>query len=98
MTRLNRGLFTSIRGDWKTPRALYQALDAEFHFDYDPCPVKQKVDGLRSQWGQSNFVNPPYGTEIMKWIQKGFQEYQKVKLWSFFSQVERIPIGGMSSF
>jgi DNA N-6-adenine-methyltransferase (Dam) len=79
MTRVNRGLFTSLRGDWKTPRALYQALDAEFRFDYDPCPAKPKFDGLKSEWGHINFVNPPYGKEITKWIQKGYQENLKGK-------------------
>ena len=74
MTRINRGIFTSLRGDWKTPRAVYQALDAEFHFDYDPCPVKTKINGLESEWGNVNFVNPPYGKQITKWIQKGYQE------------------------
>ena len=79
MVRINRGLFTSLRGDWKTPRALYQALYAKFRFDYDPCPVKPKVNGLESEWGNINFVNPPYGKEIMKWIQKGYQENLKGK-------------------
>ena len=79
MTRVNRGLFTSLRGDWKTPRALYQALDAEFRFDYDPCPAKPKIDGLESAWGNINFVNPPYGKDITKWIQKGHQESLKGK-------------------
>jgi len=51
MTRVNRGLFTSLRGDWKTPRALYQALDAEFGFDYDPCPTQPIENGLESEWG-----------------------------------------------
>ncbi len=79
MTALNRGLFTSLRGDWKTPRALYQALDAEFRFDHDPCPAKPKINGLESDWGNVNFVNPPYGKEITKWIQKGYQENLKGK-------------------
>ena len=79
MTRVNRGLFTSLRGDWKTPRALYQGLDAEFHFDYDPCPTKPRIDGLKSEWENVNFVNPPYGKEITKWIQKGYQENLKKK-------------------
>ena len=79
MTRINRGLFTSLRGDWKTPRALYQALDAEFHFDYDPCPTKPNADGLAVDWGNVNFVNPPYGKEITKWVQKGCQENLKGK-------------------
>ena len=79
MTRVNRGLFSSLRGDWKTPRALYQALDAEFRFDYDPCPAQPKFDGLESDWGNTNFVNPPYGKEIGKWIQKGYQQHLKGK-------------------
>jgi hypothetical protein len=79
MTRVNRGLFTSLRGDWKTPKALYQALDAEFHFDHDPCPTKPKADGLVGVWGRVNFVNPPYGKEVKKWIEKGFQEHLKGK-------------------
>ena len=76
---LNRGLFTSQRGDWKTPRALYQALDAEFRFDFDPCPANSKENGLESEWENINFVNPPYGREIGKWIQKGFEENLKGK-------------------
>ena len=73
MAQINRGLFTSLRGDWKTPKALFQALDAEFHFDFDPCPAKPTFDGLKSRWGNVNFVNPPYGKEITRWIQKGYR-------------------------
>jgi hypothetical protein len=80
MTRVNKGLFSSLRGDWKTPKALYQALDSEFRFDYDPCPTKPKIDGLKSDWGNVNFVNPPYGKAIEKWIQKGFEENSKGKI------------------
>jgi len=79
MARVNRGLFTSVRTDWKTPKFLFQALNAEFHFDYDPCPVYPQVDGLKNDWGNINFVNPPYGREIKKWIQKGYLEFLKGK-------------------
>jgi hypothetical protein len=77
---INKGLFSSIRGDWKTPKVLYQTLDAEFGFDYDPCPTKPKVDGLETDWGKVNYVNPPYGKEIYKWIKKGYEEYLKGKI------------------
>jgi hypothetical protein len=80
MIRLNRGLFTSLRGNWKTPTALYQALDAEFRFDHDPCPTKPKDSGLDSEWRNVNFVNPPYGREIGKWIEKGYEESLKGKV------------------
>lgn len=79
MARVNRGLFTSLRTNWRTPKALFQALDAEFHFDHDPCPTRPQADGLESNWGNINYVNPPYGREISKWIQKGYGEFLKGK-------------------
>lgn len=73
---------TSIRQDWKTPKALYQALNAEFGFDHDPCPALKKnqawVNGLLSDWGKSNFINPPF-KGIEKWVAKGYQEWKQGK-------------------
>lgn len=74
-----QGLMSSCRMDWKTPKALYQALDAYFCFDFDPCPPNPKFDGLSIEWGECNFVNPPYGTEIKHWIRKSFEEARKGK-------------------
>lgn len=73
--------FMSERLDWQTPDAVYDKLDEEFKFDHDPCPANWdgKVDGLTSEWGQSNFVNPPYGRELTKWIEKGYNESRKGK-------------------
>lgn len=76
----NKGLFSSARLDWKTPKATYDALNAEFHFDFDPCPAKPAFDGLAIEWHARNFVNPPYGREIRKWIKKGYEESLKGKL------------------
>jgi len=66
---------------WKTPKAVYQMLDAEFHFDYDPCPANWDgvIDGLTTDWGAVNYVNPPYGRELSKWIAKGYDEWMKGK-------------------
>lgn len=95
--------FSSQRLDWKTPKAVYQVLDSEFRFDFDPCPasefdyrmsggktilplfgeeyaVDSKYDGLTVEWGRSNFINPPYGSELPKWLQKGYEEAKKGKL------------------
>ena len=35
-----------------TPRDLYDALDAEFHFDFDPCPLhgEENFNGLTVEW------------------------------------------------
>lgn len=71
--------FSSQRLDWQTPKAVYQILDAEFSFDHDPCPPNFKIDGLTSEWGGSNYVNPPYGREIGAWLAKGYAEFKKGK-------------------
>jgi len=71
--------FSSQKLDWQTPKDVYDKLDNEFHFDFDPCPVNPTFDGLSIEWGNSNFVNPPYGREIGKWIKKGYEEYLKCK-------------------
>lgn len=70
---LKRPMFTSHKQDWRTPRALFQALDAEFSFNFDPCPVKQTFDGLAVAWKSRSFCNPPY-SDIGKWIEKAWHE------------------------
>jgi hypothetical protein len=45
---------------WITPPDLYQKLDSEFHFDFDPCPYPYVKDGIEIGWGKSNYVNPPF--------------------------------------
>lgn len=69
-----------MRLDWKTPKAFYEKLNEEFHFDFDPCPPNPTFDGLAIDWGGRSFVNPPYGRELKKWIRKGFEEWKKGKL------------------
>lgn len=63
---------------WKTPKVVYEQLDNEFHFDFDPCPVNPEFDGLNMDWGKSNYVNPPYN-EKDKWIKKAWLEWKKGK-------------------
>ena len=65
---------TSLRQDWRTPKAFYQALNAEFNFDHDPCPPKAGFDGLARAWGKVNFINPPFD-RIAKWVEKAYQEH-----------------------
>ena len=50
--------------DWATPNYLYTELDAEFGFDFDPCPLHSEFDGLETDWGEVNFVNPPYSRKL----------------------------------
>jgi hypothetical protein len=47
---------------WLTPPDLYASLNKEFGFDFDPCPypLPPGFDGLKTEWGKVNFVNPPF--------------------------------------
>lgn len=75
MVALNRVVFSSVSQHYKTPDSLYQTLDAEFHFTDDPCPLHGS-GGLNRPWGESTYVNPPYGRETAKWIEKAYNESQ----------------------
>ncbi len=70
---------------WKVPPKIYEPLNQEFHFDFDPCPYPKPEgwDGLRSDWGSCNFVNPPYtaadGGPIGVWVAKAIEQWKKGK-------------------
>lgn len=66
--------------NWATPKWLYDKLNDEFNFDFDPCPLNADFNGLMVEWGKSNFVNPPYNRiDKPKFIQKAFDEWRKGK-------------------
>jgi site-specific DNA-methyltransferase (adenine-specific) len=66
--------------NWQTPQWLYDELDEEFKFDFDPCPIYAEFDGLIIDWGKSNFINPPYNRKDKpRFIQKAFDEWKKGK-------------------
>ncbi len=71
---MNRVLFKSESVEWATPKGVYDALDAEFHFDFDPCPLDGSEDGLATlftEWrGHRVFCNPPYG-DVAAWLRRG---------------------------
>lgn len=80
---------------WLTPPDLMDRLNNEFNFDFDPCPYPKPkgFDGLTCDWGQSNYVNPPFGSIIHQgpgdkkpkkkgptaWVRKAIKEHQKGK-------------------
>lgn len=80
MEMINRALFTSLDQNWRTPGKLYEELNKEFNFDFDPCPSDADFDGLHPalSWGKRNFVNPPY-KQCKEWLKKGYEEWQKGK-------------------
>ena len=75
---------------WLTPEDLMAEMQAEFEFDCGPCPFPKPpdYDGLKSEWGQSNYVNPPFGSYTDEdgkkkgptaWARKAIEEHAKGK-------------------
>ena len=81
-------MIASGKDDWKTPKDIYNALDKEFGFDFDPAPPNPQFDGLNVDWGNSNYINPPYSTKLQDaFIEKGFNEWKKGKTCVFLIPV-----------
>lgn len=81
---INKGLFTSLTDNWETPQYLFDELDREFHFTLDPCSNDENAkckkhftiedNGLLQDWNNDIvFMNPPYGREIGKWVEKAYK-------------------------
>jgi len=74
---------------WLTPPEMYKQLNDEFAFTFDPCPYPkpENFDGLDAEWGESNYVNPPFGVVMHKgkkkgataWARKCIEEHKKGK-------------------
>jgi len=61
--------FSSLTDHWSTPKSIYDLLNKEFHFNYDPCPLNSEKDLYSEEWGSVVFCNPPY-SELRKWLMK----------------------------
>lgn len=77
-------MFSNKSDEWSTPQNLYNELDAEFHFNLDPCANEENHkcenyysksdDGLIREWGGYRvFCNPPY-SGIKEWCEKAYNE------------------------
>lgn len=73
---------------WRTPPALFLALDKEFDFTIDVAAddgnavcdryLDADVDALTEPWGRERvFCNPPYGRELDRWLAKAILEAQE---------------------
>lgn len=66
---------------WATPTSIFDPLNTEFRFNFDPCPITWKQgdpDALDTEWGTSTFCNPPYSC-VAKFIKKASEENKKGK-------------------
>ena len=80
-------MFSSAKCEWSTPQDFFNALNAEFGFQVDVCAgltnakcpffFDEAVDGLKMCWRGVCWMNPPYGREMPKWIQKAYESAQE---------------------
>lgn len=74
--------FSSKTGLWSTPLKFFEEIDREFNFNTDVCATPEnakcpmffteKQDGLQMAWLGVCWMNPPYGREISRWMEKAY--------------------------
>lgn len=69
-------------GYWLIPPEVWNPLNDEFHFDFDPCPNPRPegFDGLTVPWGRVNWVNPPFWAGVTAWVRKALAERERGNL------------------
>lgn len=83
----NKGMFSSNTDVWATPVSFFNRMNKEFNFKIDVCALPDnakceryftpEVDGLTQEWNDTCWMNPPYGREIGKWVQKAYEDSEK---------------------
>lgn len=79
---LNDSMYKSEKKDWETPDYLFERYDEIYNFDIDVCATEEnkkcekffspEQDGLQQKWEGVCWMNPPYGKEISKWMEKAY--------------------------
>lgn len=75
--------------DRRTPKSLYAVLNARYAFTLDaaatqrnalaPHYLNRRINALHpvTRWPGRVFVNPPYGHELYRWVDKALEEMQR---------------------
>lgn len=71
---MNKVLVSKKSDIWETPKEIKES----FSHCFDPCPINPTFDGLKIDWEEENFVNPPY-SQLKKWVKKSIEEAKKGK-------------------
>lgn len=82
-------LFSSKTDDHSTPQDFFNKLNEEYQFDLDVCASVENAkcpnfftkenDALKQDWKGTCWMNPPYGRDIINWMQKAYNEHKKNK-------------------
>ena len=80
-------MFSSKDQTWETPSNLINLIKSKFNLELDVCATDKTAkcdkyftpedDGLSQDWNGVCWMNPPYGREQIKWINKAYEETLK---------------------
>jgi hypothetical protein len=96
LNAFNKGNRSDGKHYWLSPESLWKTVQGLLGVKkikiYDPCPYPKpdEYDGLAAaaEWGEFNYVNPPFGSILSAsgkkigmtaWVRKAIQEQQKGK-------------------
>jgi hypothetical protein len=69
---------------WETPHYIMDYIFKHFFKSYeyiDPCPLHAEFDGLAFEWGNQNYINPPYDKNGKEgFIKKAYEQSKQGKL------------------
>lgn len=71
-----------------TPQLLFESLNKEFGFNFDPCPINSEgmrsADGFGGDWGTRTYVNPPW-SKTGKWVREAIRQHKEGRLVVMFT-------------
>lgn len=83
-------LLSSKKMDYETPQSFFDKLNKIFNFEIDLAAsaenykcvtwISEKEDSLNFIWDYKGWcwLNPPYGRQIKKWIEKAYMSKSKI--------------------
>lgn len=81
---INDSMFSSEKHDWETPEELFLGLHKRYNFEIDLAANERNAklgtffsvenDAFRHHWNLTSWLNPPYGRQIVNWIQRAYDQ------------------------
>lgn len=88
--KVDQSWFNAKSVEYETPDEIFKPLEKEFGMTLDVSATKENAkcdlfftvhdDGLSQEWGGRNWMNPPFGRVMQKWVRKAHAEFLKGKM------------------
>lgn len=88
--KVDQSWFNAKSVEYETPDEIFDPLKAEFGMIRDVSATADNAkcdkfftiddDGLSQEWDSCNWMNPPFGRVMQKWVRKAHSEFIKGKM------------------